>query len=122
MALLTSRDTGPRSSGVDCAWQEPREVMDLDIDPERSWIRLLDKDGLITQPSSLDGHGIGYGLWTLDLETIQNTPSYHKACFGGQMLSRFLVKAGISNKSTRKDGYQDWSTIGNRAAMDNVKI
>ena len=63
----TSRDTGPRSLGVDCAWQEPGEVsltfrdtgpmsssvdyarqesgevmdLDLDIDSERSWIRLL---------------------------------------------------------------------------------
>ena len=36
-----SRDTGPRSSGVDYAWQEPGEVRESDIDPERSWIRLL---------------------------------------------------------------------------------
>ena len=36
-----SRDTGPRSSSVDYTWQEPGEVMDLNIDPERSWIRLL---------------------------------------------------------------------------------
>ena len=37
----TSRDTGPRILGMDCARQEPVEVMNLDIDPERSWIRLL---------------------------------------------------------------------------------
>ena len=57
---------------------------------------VVDKDGLITQSSSSDGHGICYGPWISDSETIQNTPSYHKACFGGQMLSLFLVKAGIS--------------------------
>jgi hypothetical protein len=32
----------------------------------------------------------------IQLMALQNTPSYRKACFGGQSVIPFLVKTGIS--------------------------
>ena len=118
----TSRDTGPRSSGVDCAWQEPREVTDLDIDPERSWIRLLDKDELLTQSSSSDGHGIGYGLWISNSELYKTHLLTTRHVLGGKCYPAFWAKPEYQTNRQERMGIRIGSRLETRLRWISSKF
>ena len=67
----------------------------------------------------LDDMAMDFGYW---IQNYSKHPFLSQGMFWGANVIPPFGQGWNINKLARNDGYQDWSSIGNKAAMDDVKI